>query len=229
MPSALSLMASAEVGVEQSRELFDAVYGYWTKLPREHRPKLYVHGLSLGAFNLQRALPLLDLLGNPIQGAFWVGSPFFSPVWEQFRDHRRRDSPAWRPVLGNSSLARAMNQQGFAAETGTAAWGPMRLVFLTYGSDSIAAFDFSSAWRPPEWTAPPHAFDVSPKLRWFPVVTMLQVAVDTAFALDVPAYGHYYVAKHYIDGWAALLDPPGWDEQRSAALKAIFAKRPLPM
>lgn len=227
LPSVLSLLANAEVGVDQARALFDVIYGYWTALPRDARPKLYVHGLSLGAFNLQKAVPLVDLLGDPIQGAFWVGSPFFSPIWERIRMGRHADSPAWRPRYGNGSLARTMNQQGFA--DGEAPWGPIRLIFLTYGSDAIAVFSFSSAWAPPNWLAAPLAFDVSPRLRWFPLVTMLQVAVDTAFALEVPAYGHYYLAEDYIEGWAALLDPPGWDTDRAETLKAIFAARPLPM
>jgi uncharacterized membrane protein len=228
LPSVLSLMANSEVGVDQARELFDVIYEYWTALPRDSRPKFYVHGLSLGAFNLQAALPLLDLLGDPMNGALWAGSPFFSAVWTRVRDARQSDSPAWRPVYGNSSLVRAMNQEG-EADIEMAAWGPMRLVFLTYASDPLAAFAFGSAMRPPEWASDPRAFDIAPEFRWFPVVTMLQVALDTAFALNVPAYGHYYVAEHYIDAWSELLDPPGWNEAKEAELKAVFAERPLPM
>jgi uncharacterized membrane protein len=163
-----------------------------------------------------------------MNGALWAGSPFFSAVWTRVRDARQTDSPAWRPVYGNSSLVRAMNQEG-EADIEMAAWGPMRLVFLTYASDPLAAFAFGAAMRPPEWASNPRAFDIAPQFRWFPVVTMLQVALDTAFALNVPAYGHYYVAEHYIDAWAELLDPPGWNAAKEVELKAIFAERPLPM
>jgi uncharacterized membrane protein len=223
LPSALSLFANADIGVEQARELFDVVYRHWNGLPRDARPKLYVHGLSLGAFNMQKAIPLVDLLGDPIQGAFWVGSPFFSPIWERVRTGRQAGSPVWRPLYGNGSLVRAMNQEGFAQID--VPWGPIRLVFLSYGSDPIAEFSFSSAWAPPPWAAKPRAFDVSPTLHWFPLVTMLQVAFDTAFSLDVPSFGHHYLAEDYIEGWSAVLDPPGWDKVRADELNTILERR----
>lgn len=228
LPSALALLAGAEIGVEQARELFNVIYGYWTTLPKDKRPKFYVHGLSLGAFNLQVAMPLLDLLADPFNGAMWAGSPFFSPVWNRVHDGRKPGSPPWQPLFGNGSLARVLNQDG-TADTSFAPWGPTRLVFLNYGSDPIAAFTFDSAVRPPDWLDNPRAHDITPDLRWFPVVTMIQVAVDTAFSMAVPGYGHYYIAPNYIDAWAALLDPPGWSAERSDALKATFAKRPFPI
>ena len=98
-------------------------------------------------------------------------------------------------------------------------------VFLNHGSDPIVAFSFDSAYARPQWLAKPRAFDVSPELRWFPIVTMLQVALDTGLALDIPGYGHYYTARDYIDAWAAVLDPPGWSPERSAELKRVFDKR----
>ena len=39
----------------------------------------------------------------------------------------------------------------------------------------------------------PRGPDVSPELRWYPVVTMLQIAVDMAVATGTPfGYGHVY-------------------------------------
>jgi uncharacterized membrane protein len=73
--------------------------------------------------------------------------------------------------------------------------------------------------------AAPRAPDVSKKLSWFPVVTMLQIALDSLFALDVPRHGHYYVAPDYIDGWAAVVDPEGWSPEKAEALKKIFERR----
>jgi uncharacterized membrane protein len=228
LPSALSIFANPDVGVEQAHELFNLIYDYWTKLPKYNRPKLYVHGLSLGAYNSQMTLPLLDLLGDPIDGAMWAGSPFFSPVWGRIRNDRLPDSPFWRPRYGNGSLARVMNQDGMPKVT-TAPWGPIRLVFLSYGSDPIVNFTEASAFHPPAWLNHPRPPDVSPDLRWFPVVTMLQTALDTSISLEVPGFGHYYIAPHYIDAWAELLGMPGWTPAKAEELKAIFAKRPLPM
>ncbi len=227
LTSVLSLMADPDYGVDQAEVLFDTVYAYWRQLPRTARPKLYLHGLSQGAFNSQQTLPLLDLLADPIDGALWAGSPFFSRYWTEIRNNRNPGSPAWRPLYGNGSLARAMNQTGGLQIEG-ATWGPIRLVFLNYGSDPIVVFTFDSSFRPAIWLRGERAPDVTKELRWYPVVTMFQMALDMMISLKVPRFGHYYLAPDYIDGWAAVLDPPGWNAQRADTLKAIFEKRGLP-
>jgi uncharacterized membrane protein len=60
------------------------------------------------------------------------------------------------------------------------------------------------------------------------VVTTFQLALDMAISLDVAGFGHAYIARDYIDAWAAVTDPPGWTPARADALKAIFATRPGP-
>lgn len=227
LSSMLALVAHPDDGVVQARALFNAIYDHWTTLPKDQRPKFYVHGLSQGAFNSQATLPLLDMLGDPIQGAFWAGSPFFSRYWAEVRDQRNPGSPAWRPNYGNGSLIRVMNQYG-GLEGDYLPWGPVRAVFLNYGSDPIVNFTFDSAIRAPAWLAEPRAPDVSDKLSWFPLVTMLQLVLDSMFALDIERYGHYYVAPDYIDGWAAVLEPEGWTQGRAEELKEIFSRRPAP-
>ena len=224
LTSVLALLAHPEYGIAQARALFDAVYAHWLTLPAAERPTFYVHGLSQGAFNSQMTLPLLDMLGDPIAGAMWAGSPFISPFWQRVRDQRRPDSPAWRPVYGNSSLARVLNQHG-AGRGIDAPWGPIRLVFLNYPSDAIVNFTFDVAFRRPDWLRAPRAPDVPPQFRWYPLVTMFQLAVDTMISLQVPGYGHYYHAPDYIEAWAELIEPDGWSPERAAELKAIFAER----
>jgi uncharacterized membrane protein len=227
LTSVLSLWVHPQDGIDQSRDLFDTIYRYWTTLPKDDRPKFYVHGLSQAAFTSEMTLPLLDLLGDPIGGAFWAGSPFMSPFWARIRDNPNPGGLPWRPQYGNGSLMRVMDQFGGLDEA-TAPWGPIRLVFLQYPSDAIVHFTFDMAFRRPNWLGPERAPDVSPELRWVPVVTMFQTALDMALALQVPRFGHFYVYQDYIDGWAALLDPPGWSPERAEELKAIFALRPDP-
>jgi uncharacterized membrane protein len=65
-------------------------------------------------------------------------------------------------------------------------------------------------------------------MRWFPVVTMFQTALDMAISLQAPRHGHFYVAPDYIDAWVALTEPEGWTEERTARLKALFEDRPAP-
>src|SRR5690606_26721761 len=69
--SPLSLLFEPERGAEAARALFAEVYGYWTTLPKDARPRLYVHGLSLGSLNSEKSVELFEVLGDPIQGALW--------------------------------------------------------------------------------------------------------------------------------------------------------------
>lgn len=224
LTSALSLMVHPEYGVEQARVLFDTVYDYWTQLPPENRPRLYVHGLSQGSYNSQRTIRLYNMLADPVSGALWAGSPFLSPLWQTVREHREQGSTEWQPKFGNGSLARVITQTGKPLP-GQAPWGPVRMVFLHYPSDPIVAFTFDSAFRRPDWFDAPRGPDVSPALRWFPIVTMFQLALDMAVSLQVEGFGHYYIGQDYIDAWAMVLDPPDWNTARADKLREIYAKR----
>jgi uncharacterized membrane protein len=227
LTSVLSILTNVEYGLDQARALFDVIYGHWATLPPDARPRLYIHGLSQGALNSQATLPLLDVLGDPFDGAMWAGSPFVSPVWAEVRRNRDPDSPAWRPRYGNGSLIRVTNQENVLDEA-AAPWGPIRLVFLNYGSDPIVNFDFATIWRKPDFLDAPRAPDVAPEMRWFPFVTAFQIVLDMTTALGVERFGHFYVYEDYIPAWAATTNPPGWSAEREAALQAIFDERPPP-
>lgn len=217
LPSPVSVVVDPEQGVAEAQALFDIVYRHWTGLPEQTRPRLYLHGLSLGAFLSQETVPLLDLYADPVDGALWTGSPYLSDLWQMVRNRRHADSPSWRPRFRNGSLIRAMNQDG-GLETFDADWGPMRFVFLQYGSDPIVFFDWSLAWSRPDWLSGARAPDLSPQMRWIPVVTLFQVGLDMAVALGALGYGHDYVARHYIPAWAETLAPDGWDDADAARL-----------
>jgi uncharacterized membrane protein len=103
-----------------------------------------------------------------------------------------------------------MNQDG-GLERGDAAWGPFRIAVLHYGSDPMTFFSASTLYRQPAWLAEPRAPDVSSALRWYPVVTMLQLSADMAVANTAPpGVGHNFAAVHYASAWLALMEPKGW-------------------
>lgn len=222
LPSPVSVVVNPAQGIAEAQALFDIVYRHWTALPRDARPRLYLHGLSLGAFLSQETLPLLDLYADPIAGALWTGSPYLSEFWQMVQTRRTEGSPAWRPRLGNGSLIRTVNQDG-GLERFDADWGPMRFVLLQYGSDPIVFFDWSLAWSRPDWLSGERAPDLSPQMRWIPVVTLLQVGLDMAVALGRLGYGHDYIARHYIPAWAETLNPEGWTQGDEARLAAHLA------
>src|SRR3546814_14740495 len=71
----LALLAEPEYGVETARAVFATVYGHWRALDPQHRPRLYLQGLSLGALNGDLSHDLYQVIGAPYQGALWSGPP----------------------------------------------------------------------------------------------------------------------------------------------------------
>ena len=222
LPSWLSLLAESEYGAETAQAVFKRVYDYWRRLPEDERPRLYLHGLSLGAMNSQRAADIYDVIADPFDGALWSGPPFRSTMWRQITRMRQPDSPAWLPRFRDGSIVRFANQYG-GLERPEASWGPLRIIYLQYASDPITFFEPEILYRRPEWLESPRGPDVSEELRWYPVVTMLQLAVDMGAGDNVPpGYGHVFAARDYIRAWAELLDPPDWDEAGLAGLRSHY-------
>ncbi|WP_027521283.1 alpha/beta-hydrolase family protein [Bradyrhizobium sp. Ec3.3] len=221
--SPLSLLFQPEYGAEAARALFSEVYGYWTTLPRDKRPKLYLHGLSLGAMNSEKSAELFETIGDPIAGALWSGPPFESRIWRSITANRNQGSPAWLPEFRDGRFVRFMNQNGPTVPA-DAPWGALRVVYLQYASDPIVLFDYHDAYRAPAWMKAPRGPDVSPELRWYPVVTMLQLALDMAVATNTPmGFGHVYAPEHYVDAWVAVTDVQDWSAEALARLKDHLA------
>ncbi len=217
--SPLSLMVQPEYGTAAARALFVEVYRYWTALPKDKRPRLYLHGLSLGSMNSEKSFELFEMIGDPINGALWSGPPFENKIWREVTRGRNAGSPAWLPQFRDGSVIRFTNQNGFSVPPQTP-WGPMRIVYLQYASDAITFFDYRDFYREPAWMKTPRGPDVSPELRWYPVVTMLQLALDMAVATNTPmGYGHVFAPAHYIDGWLAVMNVQGWSGADIAKLK----------
>jgi uncharacterized membrane protein len=225
LASWLSLLTEPGYGADVSRALFQQVYGYWTTLPRDHRPKLYLYGLSLGAMNSEQSTDLMDVLGDPFNGALWSGPPYSARKWRALTEGRNAGSPAWLPRFRDGSYVRFMNQKGMAEEPG-ARWGPMRIVYLQYASDPITFFETNGWYSQPDWMTKPRGPDVSDQLHWYPVVTFLQLGLDAAMATTTPiGYGHVFAPEHYIDAWIAVTDVEGWSAADVARLKEHLGNR----
>ena len=146
LTSWISLLVEPGFGTDTGRALFRAVYQHWTALPRDARPRLYLHGLSLGAYGSEQSARLHEMIEDPVQGAVWSGPPFSSPIWSSVTRNRNPGTPEWLPEFGDGSLVRFTNQANHLDIPG-ARWGIMRIVYLQYASDPITFFTPDALWR----------------------------------------------------------------------------------
>lgn len=215
--SPLALILETRSGLDQAEALISTVHSYWRDLPDDARPRIYIHGLSLGAWSSMHGTDLFALLDDPIDGAMWTGPPFPSLKWQSIVGSRNAGSPYITPDLGNGQLVRFANHYKDAG--GADGWGNMRIVFLQYSSDPIVFFESSSLFRKPEWMDEEPGPDVSPFMRFMPVVTQFQLAVDMALANTAPpGHGHAYYGRDYVGPWVAVTDPANWTDADTARL-----------
>jgi uncharacterized membrane protein len=215
-------MVEPELSQQAAKALFKAIYSYWITLPHDTRPELYLHGLSLGALGSEYSADLVTMIADPISGALWSGPPFLSNIWREVTLDRNPDSPQWRPVFRNSAMIRFMTQDGFPKLPGVE-WGPLRLVYLQHASDPMSFFSTRLAYESPDWLGSDRGHDVSPSLRWFPLVTFFQLGFDIPAATRVPlGYGHNFAPANYIDAWVEVTQPSNWSEADTKRLKTHF-------
>ncbi len=223
LASWIALLADPEYGAETARAVFAMIYGHWRELPRDSRPRLYLHGLSLGALNSDLSHDLFQVISDPYDGALWSGPPFNSRTWREVTRLRNPGTPAWLPTFRDGSVIRFTAQQNRLDEA-EAPWGAYRLIYLQYASDAVVFFDPGALWRRPAWMEGARGPDVSPHFTWIPVVTFLQLGVDIMMAVVPPlGHGHTYAFPHYVDAWASLTDAPGWTDEGLERLKAAGA------
>ncbi len=227
LPSWLTLLVDPRRSMESGTALFHEVYRYWKTLPQTARPKLYLQGLSLGSLGSEVSADLYATFEDPINGAVWSGPPFPSQNWQRIVKNRNAGSPVWLPTFRDKRLVRFTAQKN-ALEPDTP-WGPIRIVYVQYASDPMVWFSPDLVWSRLDWLTEPRGPDVSPRLRWYPIVTFLQIACDLPMATSVPlGYGHNYSPSSYIDAWIAVTEPSDWTAEKTERLKAEFQHHQTP-
>lgn len=78
----------------------------------------------------------------------------------------------------------------------------------------------------PDWLTEPAGPDVIDEMTWIPFVTFWQVTMDMLEPVDTPpGHGHTYTLE-FVDGWAEILQPPGWTPQLADELRTLIAEQP---
>ncbi|GAA1659725.1 membrane protein [Mycolicibacterium murale] len=221
LPSWLSFLVDRENARQAGQALFEAVDELIREMPEAQRPKLVVFGESLGSFGGEAPFLSLNNIIARTDGALFSGPTFNNTMWTELTRTRDPGSPEWLPIYDDGANVR------FAARPEDlnrpdAPWGTPRVVYLQHASDPIAWWNTDLLFSEPDWLREPRGYDVLPSVHWIPVVTFLQVSADMAVAVDVPdGHGHRYV-QSVVDGWAAVLQPPGWTPEKTARLRPLM-------
>jgi uncharacterized membrane protein len=220
LPSVISFLVDRERARQAGRDLFNQVYGVWSRMPRDQRPRLLVFGESLGSFGAESAFSGTDDIRNRTDGMLLVGPPSRNGLWSELVADRDPGSPA---VLPSYEQGATIQFAANAADLRSGASERPRVVYLQYPSDPITWWSPALIVRRPDWLAEPRGADVLPSMQWYPFVTFSQVTADMAISNAVPAgHGHNFGATP-VAAWAHLAPPDGWTDERTAALTAIIA------
>jgi uncharacterized membrane protein len=222
LPSWLSYLVDQKKAREAGRQLFDAVYDRWSKLPPAGRPRLFVFGLSLGSFGGETAFSGEYDLRNRTAGALFAGPPNFNTLYREFTDDRDSGTPEVEPVYKDGRTVRFTNDVAAGVAPASTRWEGTRVLYLQHPSDPIVWWSPRLIWDRPDWLGEPHGRDVLDSMVWIPLVTFWQVTADLPLATGVPdGHGHTYT-REFVDGWATVLTTPGWTPDKAEQLQDII-------
>ncbi|MER6676747.1 alpha/beta-hydrolase family protein [Streptomyces sp. NPDC000983] len=224
LPSWLSYLVDQSKARAAGRELFDAVYDTWSRLPADDRPRLYVTGESLGSFGGETAFSGEYDLRNRTSGTLFTGPPNFNTLYREFTDDREPGTPEVRPVFRDGRTVRFATDPGAAIPPTGQSWEGNRVLYLLHPSDPIVWWGPHLVLEEPDWIGEAPGDDVLEDMFWVPFVTFWQITADLPFATEVPAgHGHRYRTE-YVDAWNAVLKPTDVTEQDLARLRQVIAE-----
>ena len=223
LPSWISYLVDQSKARAAGRELYDAVYDRWSKLPLTERPRLFVSGESLGSFGAETAFSGEYDLRNRTAGTLFTGPPNFNTLFRDFSDHRDPGSPEVEPVYKNGRTVRFTNDPVAGYPPTSQPWEGSRVVYLMHPSDPIVWWSPRLILSQPDWISEPPGEDVLEGMVWIPFVSFWQVTADLPFATGVPGgHGHKYTTE-YVDAWNTVMQPTGITAQDLTDIRNIIA------
>lgn len=221
-PSWVSSVFHPDQSIEGTRALYQAVHEWWSGLPRDDRPQLVLYGVSLGAEALLQMFDdIHDLVGG-VDGAIFAGTPAGTPLTDALRASRDEGSPVMAPVVSEVPQVQFFPDAD-AARRFSGTWAAPRLAFLEHANDPVVWMDFSIFYRKPEWlSAGQRSPDISPQMRYIPVVTGVQGLADMAMAEGVPDdAGHRYGDATFF-AWIKITGDGGLDAPALERIRAVI-------
>ncbi|WKD60560.1 hypothetical protein CCICO_02550 [Corynebacterium ciconiae DSM 44920] len=221
LPSAVSFLSDSDAAAQAGSELIHTVARWWSDLPADHRPQLYLYGESLGTKGVEAAMESLRAMSVEPDGVFMVGPPRSNELHRWLTSNREPHSPEYQPVMPDSSAVRFAATGRHARQLGTeSSWGEHRLLYLQHATDPVVWWEPNLLWKRPDWLLESPGPGRAPQMAWYPVITFWQVSADLGGAADVPdGFGHNY-ATELLDGWIAVTRSPRSSDADTAALRA---------
>lgn len=225
-PSWVQLVMDLDRPAQAGRILFDAVAARWSELPEEDRPQLVPFGVSLGSFGSQEAFTSLASLTDRATGGVWAGTPEFTSLRNDLASQREDGSPQIHPVVDGEESVRWFTANGgdqLGEDFTPGSQEDPRVAYVQHPSDGVVWWWWDLAWDPQPWLSEPAGQDVLEGIRWYPLITGMQVMGDmfVAGSPTVPlGYGHNY-GEEWVDAWAWVTAPKGWDAADLADLRAL--------
>jgi len=221
-PSFLSLQ-KVSLGRRQFRLLLYGIRARLQERPPERRPNVLVFGESLGAWASSDVVMYQGVGGFDHYGvdrALWFGLPGLAK-WS--RNGMAQGSSDLVPegtvgVFDHPDEIEALSDEERER---------LRAVILSHANDPIAAVSPDLALKEPEWLkGDERGRGVPSSMRWIPIVTMIQTAIDAANAMvtvpgDFHSFGHDYRADTARMVHAAYHLPPVSDEQMARIEEAL--------
>jgi uncharacterized membrane protein len=226
LPSWISTLVDVDRARDAGTELFNAVHAKWLTLPADRRPKLVAYGLSLGSFSMQSPFSSAQDLAARTQGAVFVGSPNFSQPWGQISLEREPGSPQWKPIYQQGKLVRFAGTPADLAQP-AGPYGPPRIAYVQHANDPVVWWSPALLIQEPDWLAEPPGPGRTPTMRWYPILTFLQVTVDQFVGVNVPdGQGHNYGGAMPAV-FAEVTSPPGWSAAKTEELTQKILTMPI--
>jgi uncharacterized membrane protein len=217
VPSWIGFVVDPETTQVQNDSTVNAVLAAWRAKPEGERPTLILFGESLGAFGSQAAWPegsTPEEVTAEIKHIVWIGPPSQSRLWKQWQADRTA-GPMWQPVIGDAAIARTYISD-VELEQAIPSEGPV-ITFSAHPNDPVVYWSPDLLLQKPDWLDQPLGPGVDPHMRWFPVITYLQVGMDLISGGAPPEVGHNYAADAG-PAIALTVNPAGWTPAKTQSL-----------
>lgn len=193
-PSFLSVQKVA-LGRGQFRLLLWGIQQRLRERPPERRPRVLVFGESLGAWASSDVMMYQGIRGFDHYGvdrALWVGLPGLAR-WSRngmARGSNELVPPGTVGVFDRHEQLAALSEEQREQ---------LRAVILSHDNDPIATLNLDLAIKRPYWLRNGRGRGVPQQMRWIPLVTFWQTALDAANAMvtvpgEFKSFGHDYRA-----------------------------------